>query len=146
MCIRTMMLASILWPLMLGQSAMLYANDGLSEQRETRFDAFETRLEIISDQLSDQQWSLADESVSTALEHWLWLQDSFPPSETGTGRLRDSIWAKGSDFPARMNQVLRDLERLQREITAHHQTQAEAALDAVEDSCRSCHRRYRSFW
>mgnify|MGYP003679018741 CR=1 FL=1 len=123
--------------LLLAASAGTYAEHPAVEQRQQLFEQIDEQSDYLETLLDDKEWQQAEATALQLQQKVQRLVMLFPPESAGQGRSRQ-------EFQHQLEQWQADYRAVA--AAAVGAMRDEAALDRATSACRSCHRKYRSFW
>ncbi|MFK4754173.1 cytochrome c [Oceanobacter antarcticus] len=130
--------------LLLAASAGTYAEHPAVEQRQQLFEQIDEQSDYLETLLDDKEWQQAEATALQLQQKVQRLVTLFPPESAGQGRSRQRVWRHWEEFQHQLEQWQADYRAVA--AAAVGAMRDEAALDRATSACRSCHRKYRSFW
>ncbi|KAA8670114.1 c-type cytochrome [Vibrio gigantis] len=94
---------------------------------------------------NDVDWLKVGELSEMLVEHGEVLKVSFSEGDTG-GKAKKEIWSKPEKFNQLMLQMNQGFVELYQASVEQDLSSAEQGLDSVNNTCKGCHRTYRSRW
>ncbi|MCC4817667.1 cytochrome C [Vibrio lentus] len=115
--------------------------------RQHAFSSIEEVSKQVDSELnnSDVDWLKVGELSDMLVEHGTVLNGSFAEGDTG-GKAKKEIWSKPEKFNQLMLQMNQGFTELQQASIEQDLSKAERGLDSANNTCRACHRTYRSRW
>ena len=115
--------------------------------RQQAFSSIEKLNKQVSSELGNRNtdWKKVEELSGSLVEHGVVLSNSFSESDTG-GKAKEAVWSKPEKFNQLMLQMNQGFTELQQASIEQDLSKAERGLDAANNTCRACHRTYRSRW
>ena len=115
--------------------------------RQQAFSSIEKLNKQVSSELGNRNtdWKKVEELSGSLVEHGIVLNNSFSESDTG-GKAKETVWSKPEKFNQLMLQMNQGFTELQQASIEQDLSNAERGLDAANNTCRACHRTYRSRW
>lgn len=117
-------------------------------ERQVAFSGIELGLENADDLIDghDTDWIMLSATGQTLKEHSKILQASFPSGSLVGSKANSDVWDKPEKFNALMAQMNEGFEMLYTASQQQDAALAERGIKQAQDTCRSCHRAYRSRW
>eukprot|EP01029_Cantina_marsupialis_P016140 TRINITY_DN357_c0_g7_i1.p4 TRINITY_DN357_c0_g7~~TRINITY_DN357_c0_g7_i1.p4 ORF type:complete len:141 (+),score=13.38 TRINITY_DN357_c0_g7_i1:104-526(+) len=117
------------------------------DNRQQAFSSIEKLNKQVSSQLGNRNtdWQKVEGLSDNLVEHGLILTNSFAVSDKG-GKAKDAVWSKPEKFNQLMLQMNQGFIELQQASLEQNKSKAERGLDSANNTCRACHRTYRSRW
>ncbi|MBU2910685.1 cytochrome c [Vibrio splendidus] len=115
--------------------------------RQQAFSSIEEVSKQVDSELnnSDVDWLKVGELSDMLVEHGDVLNASFAKGDTG-GKAKKEIWSKPEKFNQLMLQMNQGFAELYQASVEQDLSSAEQGLDSVNNTCKGCHRTYRSRW
>lgn len=115
--------------------------------RQLAFSSIEKLNKQISSELGNRNpdWQKVEGLSENLVEHGIVLTNSFSVSDNG-GKAKEAVWSKPEKFNQLMLQMNQGFIELQQASVEQDKNKAERGLDAANNTCRACHRTYRSRW
>ncbi|PTO74511.1 c-type cytochrome [Vibrio splendidus] len=115
--------------------------------RQHAFSSIEEVSKQVDSELnnSDVDWLKVGELSDMLVEHGTVLNGSFAESDTG-GKAKKEIWSKPEKFNQLMLQMNQGFAELYQASVEQDLSSAEQGLDSANNTCKGCHRTYRSRW
>ncbi|MFA0225729.1 cytochrome c [Vibrio splendidus] len=115
--------------------------------RQQAFSSIEEVSKQVDSELnnSDVDWLKVGELSDMLVEHGDVLNGSFAEGDTG-GKAKKEIWSKPEKFNQLMLQMNQGFAELYQASVEQDLASAEQGLDSVNNTCKGCHRTYRSRW
>lgn len=138
----------ILIALMTPCIALASSNSQQIKDRQEAFTHIEQQLKKAADNLDgqDSNWIEIELSASQLNEASERLQHGFPQDSQVGSKASEKIWQLPNEFNQLMQQMNQGFDTLYRAAKAHNVDLAEQGIEAAQQTCRSCHRSYRSRW
>jgi len=140
-------LSSCLW---LTYSSISYAQTDLKEieDRQQAFEAIEDQTDFIEDALEEDQiaWPEITQRSEALTSHAKSLSQLFSEGNNDEGRAKSAVWDNPKKFNQFMLQLNNGLAALEKASKKQALAPAQAGLEQAQDSCKSCHMKYRSLW
>ncbi|ODS05310.1 c-type cytochrome [Vibrio scophthalmi] len=138
----------ILIALMTPCIALASNNSQLIKDRQEAFTHIEQQLKEASEHLDslETDWLTVEISAIQLQEMSESLQHSFPQGSQEGSKASDKIWQQPNEFNQLMQQMDQGFETLYRATKEHNVDLAERGIEAAQQTCRACHRTYRSRW
>ncbi|KZN37993.1 hypothetical protein N480_14715 [Pseudoalteromonas luteoviolacea S2607] len=118
------------------------------ESRQNAFEAIESLVDEAEDLLDAREikWQkLLAVSAQLNAQGDIVL-NAFPRGSHQNSRAKPRIWEKWGHFEGMMSQMDQGFKLLHKGSETQNTRLALQGLEAAADTCRSCHRSYRSFW
>lgn len=137
---------TILLIMPLTSMAQDFANE--IQARQQAFSAIETKLEQAEEKLDSNQkdWLSIKLIGAELMEHSQVLMSSFPEGSEEGSKAKPAIWDNPDKFQRLLKQMEQGFKALYKASTSLNKSDAEVGLEMASDTCRSCHRSYRSRW
>ena len=118
------------------------------QQRQEAFSTIETISEQAESTIdgADTDWKELSKLSNKLSQHSSALFTLFPEGSQKDSKAKESVWKKSEKFNALLSQMDSGFEQLNRASREQNVDLAEAGLESAQDTCRSCHRSYRSRW
>ena len=115
--------------------------------RQQAFSSIEEVTKQVDSELnnSDVDWLKVGELSEMLVEHGTVLNVSFAEGDTG-GKAKKEIWSKPEKFNQLMLQMNQGFSEFYQASVEQDLSSAEQGLDSVNNTCKGCHRTYRSRW
>ncbi|KPM02056.1 cytochrome c [Vibrio splendidus] len=115
--------------------------------RQHAFSSIEEVSKQVDSELnnSDVDWLKVGELSDMLVEHGTVLNGSFAEGDTG-GKAKKEIWSKPEKFNQLMLQMNQGFAELYQASVEQDLSSAEQGLDSANNTCKGCHRTYRSRW
>ncbi|MEZ8801795.1 cytochrome c [Vibrio splendidus] len=115
--------------------------------RQQAFSSIEEVSKQVDSELnnSDVDWLKVGELSEMLVEHGTVLNGSFAEGDTG-GKAKKEIWSKPEKFNQLMLQMNQGFAELYQASVEQDLSSAEQGLDSANNTCKGCHRTYRSRW
>ena len=118
------------------------------DSRQQAFSNIEQQLEKAEDTLDGKETNWGEitaiatklQSASETLKH------SFPQGSQTDSKASEKIWQDPEQFQQLMTKMDQGFIELYQASEQQNPSMAEEAIDSAQDTCRSCHRNYRSRW
>lgn len=129
----------------------LSSSQDLVSQIEARQNAFE-KIEILSKQASnllngnESDWQALEQVGKELTRNSAQLHVAFPVGSQENSKAKQEVWSKPDNFNHLMVEMDNGFIELYRGVQAQNAPEAEQGLEKAQDTCRSCHRAYRSRW
>ncbi len=120
-------------------------------QIKTRQQAFETieqsleRAEDIADS-RDPNWQQLSKLSGELIELGNTVKNAFPKGSHKSSRAQTDIWEEPVKFNALMTQLNNGFITIANGSHNKNINEIEQGIEQAEDTCKSCHRGYRSLW
>ena len=133
--------------LLIAVPVMAIAATEAVNNRQQAFSSIEKLNKQVSSELGNRNtdWKKVEELSGSLVEHGIVLNNSFSESDTG-GKAKETVWSKPEKFNQLMLQMNQGFTELQQASIEQDLSNAERGLDAANNTCRACHRTYRSRW
>ncbi|WP_299131394.1 cytochrome c [uncultured Vibrio sp.] len=133
--------------LLISVPVMAIAATEAVNNRQQAFSSIEKLNKQVSSELGNRNtdWKKVEELSGSLVEHGVVLNSSFSESDTG-GKVKETVWSKPEKFNQLMLQMNQGFTELQQASIEQDLSKAERGLDAANNTCRACHRTYRSRW
>nr|WP_253825703.1 cytochrome c [Vibrio sp. RE86] len=125
-----------------------FAQQSTIEQRQNAFneiDSVTKQSEKLLSQ-SDINWLLLGESSKTLKEHSHALLSLFPEGSQQGSKAKASVWNSPEKFQQLLAQMDQGYQTLYQASLEQDLSKAERGLEQAQNTCRGCHRSYRSRW
>ncbi len=118
------------------------------EQRQHAFTQVETLVEKANDTLDgdDTDWQTLEDTSFELTTHSQALLTSFPLGSQEGSKAKESVWSEPEKFNRLLTQMDQGFQELYQGSQQGDASLAESGLEAAQDTCKSCHRSYRSRW
>lgn len=118
------------------------------EQRQHAFKQIETFVDKADDTLngSDTDWAALSSISLNLTNHSQELMTLFPAESQEGSKAKDTVWTKPEKFNQLMKQMNEGFAKLHQASKQSEVSLAELGLETAQDTCKSCHRSYRSRW
>ncbi|MGB1321410.1 MAG: c-type cytochrome [Vibrio gallaecicus] len=118
------------------------------EQRQHAFKQIETFVDKADDTLSgsDTDWAALNSISLNLANHSQELMTLFPAGSQEGSKAKDTVWTKPEKFNQLMKQMNEGFAKLHQASKQSDVSLAELGLETAQDTCKSCHRSYRSRW
>ncbi|MDN3617601.1 c-type cytochrome [Vibrio gallaecicus] len=118
------------------------------EQRQHAFKQIETFVDKADDTLngSDTDWAALSSISLNLANHSQELMTIFPAGSQEGSKAKDTVWTKPEKFNQLMKQMNEGFAKLHQASKRSDVSLAELGLETAQDTCKSCHRSYRSRW
>ncbi|MDH5886479.1 cytochrome c [Vibrio splendidus] len=118
------------------------------EQRQHAFAQVETLVEKANDTLDgdDTHWQTLEDMSFELTTHSQALLTLFPLGSQEGSKAKESVWSEPEKFNRLLTQMDQGFQELYRGSQSSDVSLAESGLEAAQDTCKSCHRSYRSRW
>lgn len=115
--------------------------------RQQSFDSIETLTKKVSNELEGSaiNWQQMNQLSTTLVAHGKVVETNFESSMAG-GKAKEAIWDKPEKFEQLMLQMNQGFEMLYQAGIEQNLDKAEQGLEFAQDTCKACHRSYRSRW
>ena len=129
-----------------GDDLPVYSNK--IEQRQHAFTQIETLIEKAGDTLdgNDTNWQTLKETSLELTAHSQSLLTLFPEGSHEGSKAKESVWRQPEKFHRLLTQMDQGFQELFQGSQQGDVSLAESGLEAAQDTCKSCHRSYRSRW
>ena len=129
-----------------GDDLPVYSNK--IEQRQHAFTQIETLIEKAGDTLdgNDTNWQTLKETSLELTAHSQSLLTLFPEGSHEGSKAKESVWSQPEKFNRLLTQMDQGFQELFQGSQQGDVSLAESGLEAAQDTCKSCHRSYRSRW
>lgn len=143
-----MNLALALLTLMTPCLVLANSSADIIKDRQQHFVHIEQQLDKASESLdgSDTDWAQLEITASQLKASSEDLQHSFPQGSQDGSKANEKVWQQPAEFGQLMNEMDQGFEELYRAAKQQNAELAEQGIDAAQQTCRSCHRSYRSRW
>ncbi|WP_261885520.1 c-type cytochrome [Vibrio pomeroyi] len=133
--------------LLIAVPVMAIAATEVVNNRQQAFSSIEKLNKQVSSELGNRNtdWKKVEELSESLVEHGIVLNSSFAESDTG-GKAKETVWSKPEKFNQLMLQMNQGFTELQQASIEQDLSKAKRGLDAANNTCRACHRTYRSRW
>ncbi|WP_286297102.1 cytochrome c [Vibrio apostichopi] len=133
--------------LLIAVPVMAVAATEAVNNRQQAFSSIEKLNKQVSSELGNRNadWKKVEELSQSLVEHGIVLSNSFALSDTG-GKATEAVWSKPEKFNQLMLQMNQGFTELKQASVEQNLSKAERGLDAANNTCRACHRTYRSRW
>ncbi|MCZ8501418.1 cytochrome c [Vibrio lentus] len=133
--------------LLIAVPVMAIAATEAVNNRQQAFSSIEKLNKQVSSELGNRNtdWKKVEELSGSLVEHGIVLSNSFAENDTG-GKAKEAVWSKPEKFNQLMLQMNQGFTELQQASIEQDVNKAERGLDAANNTCRACHRTYRSRW
>ncbi|WP_099607970.1 c-type cytochrome [Vibrio coralliilyticus] len=117
-------------------------------ERQNAFEGIESTSKLVNKTLNgrDTDWSKLENQSQKLANHSQTLLTLFPQGSHVDSKAKPEIWSK----PDKFNQLLTQMDQGFQDLYQASQNKdikmAESGLESAQDTCRSCHRSYRSRW
>ncbi|NUW69247.1 c-type cytochrome [Vibrio coralliilyticus] len=117
-------------------------------ERQNAFEDIESTSKLVNKTLNgrDTDWSKLENQSQKLANHSQTLLTLFPQGSLIDSNAKPEIWSK----PDKFNQLLTQMDQGFQDLYQASQNKdikmAESGLESAQDTCRSCHRSYRSRW
>ncbi|AIW20841.1 cytochrome c [Vibrio coralliilyticus] len=117
-------------------------------ERQNAFEDIESTSKLVNKTLNgrDTDWSKLENQSQKLANHSQTLLTLFPQGSHIDSKAKPEIWSK----PDKFNQLLTQMDQGFQDLYQASQNKdikmAESGLESAQDTCRSCHRSYRSRW
>lgn len=117
-------------------------------ERQNAFEGIESTSKLVSKTLNggDTDWSKLESQSQKLANHSHALLTLFPQGSHVDSKAKPEIWSK----PDKFNQLLTQMDQGFQDLYQASQNKdikmAESGFESAQDTCRSCHRSYRSRW
>lgn len=117
-------------------------------ERQQSYSNLDERLEMIIDLAENEavDWPEMEQVASDLVEDISFIKQAFPPASNEESRARSIIWDNLEDFNQRLNELNQSILAIKQASTNKDGRALVEAWDSADDTCNSCHRRYREFW
>lgn len=118
------------------------------KERQNTFEDIESTSKLVNKTLNgrDTDWSKLENQSQKLANHSQTLLTLFPQGSHVDSKAKPEIWSK----PDKFNQLLTQMDQGFQDLYQASQNKdikmAESGLESAQDTCRSCHRSYRSRW
>ena len=118
------------------------------EQRQHTFTQVEILVEKANDTLDgdDTHWQTLEDTSFELTTHSQALLTSFPLGSQEGSKAKESVWSDPEKFNRLLTQMDQGFQELYQGSQQGDASLAESGLEAAQDTCKSCHRSYRSRW
>ena len=118
------------------------------EQRQHAFKQVESFVDKADDTLdgSDTDWTALSSISHNLANHSQELMTLFPAGSQEGSKAKDTVWTKPEKFNQLMKQMNEGFTALHQASKQSDVSLAELGLETAQDTCKSCHRSYRSRW
>lgn len=133
----TLLLPSVTW-------ANNYAD--VIETRQKAFSLIEEQLDSASDLIDgdDTNWQQLEQVAKQLTDASQTLTTSFPQGSHDGSKANEKIWQDPTKFEQLMAKMDQGISQLYQASQQRNVDMAEEGIERAEDTCRSCHRSYRS--
>ncbi|MFA0056272.1 MULTISPECIES: cytochrome c [Vibrio] len=133
--------------LLIALPVMAIAATEAVNNRQQAFSSIEKLNKQVSSELGNRNtdWMKIEELSESLVEHGIVLSNSFSVSDSG-GKATEAVWSKPEKFNQLMLQMNQGFTELQQASIEQDLSKAGRGLDAANNTCRACHRTYRSRW
>ncbi|NVN83913.1 MULTISPECIES: cytochrome c [unclassified Vibrio] len=133
--------------LLIAVPVMAIAATEVVNNRQQAFSSIKKLNKQVSSELGNRNtdWKKVEELSESLVEHGMVLNSSFAESDAG-GKAKETVWSKPEKFNQLMLQMNQGFTELQQASVEQDLSKAERGLDAANNTCRACHRTYRSRW
>lgn len=116
------------------------------DNRQQAFSSIEEQLDAASDLIDgkDTDWTQLESTATQLLAASETLKHSFPQGSSEGSKASEKIWQDPAKFQQLMMQMDQGIAQLYQASQQRDTSMAEDGIDKAEDTCRSCHRSYRS--
>lgn len=130
------------------QSQNLQSHASQIEQRQDAFTQVETLVEKANDTLDGNgtNWLALEETSLKLTTHSQALLTLFPSGSQEGSKAKETVWSQPEKFNRLLGQMDQGFQELYRGSQSSDVSLAESGLEAAQDTCKSCHRSYRSRW
>ncbi|NOI74550.1 cytochrome c [Vibrio coralliilyticus] len=117
-------------------------------ERQNAFENIESTSKLVNKTLNgrDTDWNKLENQSQKLANHSQTLLTLFPQGSHVDSKAKPEIWSK----PDKFNQLLTQMDQGFQDLYQASQNKdikmAESGLESAQDTCRSCHRSYRSRW
>jgi cytochrome c556 len=117
-------------------------------ERQNAFEDIESTSKLVNKTLNgrDTDWNKLENQSQKLANHSQTLLTLFPQGSHVDSKAKPEIWSK----PDKFNQLLTQMDQGFQDLYQASQNKdikmAESGLESAQDTCRSCHRSYRSRW
>lgn len=134
--------------LLLTTSAVASSHQAVIEQRQHGFEAIDEQAEQIERELKADKidWLRVQELAENNQGLSENLLGQFPQGSAEDSRAKDKIWTERTEFDGLLKQMEQGFGELYQAAGAGQFSAAKQGLKQAKDTCRACHRKYRSFW
>lgn len=144
------MTTSLLLSAFLSQTS-LAAELSVSElivERQQSYNNLDERLDTLIDlaETKNVNWTKVDLLTTDLVEDISFIKTAFPKGSTEKSRARPRIWDNMEDFNERLNELNQSILAAKKASDNKDGRALIEAWDNADDTCNSCHRRYREFW
>ncbi|KZN53812.1 hypothetical protein N474_19770 [Pseudoalteromonas luteoviolacea CPMOR-2] len=118
------------------------------ESRQNAFESIETLVDEAEDLLDSREvkWQkLLAVSAKLNVQGEIVL-NAFPQGSHQNSRAKSRIWERWGHFESMMSQMDQGFKTLKKGSESQDARMALRGLETAADTCRDCHRSYRSFW
>ena len=133
--------------LLIAVPVMAIAATEAVNNRQQAFSSIEKLNKQVPSELGNRNtdWKKVEELSGSLVEHGIVLNSRIAESDTG-GKAKETVWSKPEKFNQLMLQMNQGFTELQQASIEQNLSKAERGLDAANNTCRACHRTYRSRW
>lgn len=137
-------LVILLWAM----SASAFAQDhsAIIDQRQDAYsniDEITEEVEFLIDG-EDSDWALLEEHSLSLVNYSRSLVDAFPAGSQEGSKAKPAVWEQPEKFDKLLKQLIAGFEQFHQGALAKDADLAQAGLEQSMDTCKSCHRGYRS--
>jgi cytochrome c556 len=139
--------ASSLLAISLTQAADLSLAEMIVERQQS-YNNLDERLGMIIDLAENEKvnWSEVDLVAGDLVEDISFIKQAFPEGSSEKSRARPRIWDNTEDFNERLTELKQSILAIKQASDNKNGRALIEAWDNADDTCNSCHRRYREFW
>tara|TARA_Y100001956_G_scaffold77839_1_gene88786 strand:+ start:499 stop:930 length:432 start_codon:yes stop_codon:yes gene_type:complete len=128
--------------------AAAQSNIDVIDQRQEAFSQIESLTKKVNKTLngSATDWNLLQTQSETLHNSSHSLTNLFPAGSKQGSKAKEDVWQKPDQFNQLLQKMDEGFETLYLASQAQDIKQAQQGLKTAEQTCRSCHRSYRSRW
>lgn len=129
-------------------SAVANTHQNVVEQRQQGFELIDTNIEQLEDELEEANvdWLRVKQLAKDNQQLSEQMLELFPHGSTDDSRAKKRIWDDWSKFEGMLSQMDQGFTQLYQAAEMEQLSTARQGLERAEDTCSSCHRKYRSLW
>lgn len=117
-------------------------------QRQTAFSDIDKQQEKLSKMLNSNNinWQEVNKLSTEITTNSASLQHLFVPGSQLDSKAKDKVWDSNQKFKSALAKMDNSFVMMDNAIKQQDRNAAKSALKQVNNTCRSCHRQYRSRW
>lgn len=118
------------------------------EQRQQGFELIDKNIEQLEDELEEANvdWLRVKQLANDNQQLSEQMFELFPHGSSDGSRAKERIWDDWNKFEGMLGQMNQGFTQLYQAAEKEQLATAQQGLEWAEDSCSSCHRKYRSLW